>query len=59
MLFSSDQYTEPDVVVVYGNTEEMNIGKENDIHTEISYHNMVYNPESVLVLADVTKEMLR
>ena len=36
MFFSSEQYTEPDVVVVYGKTEEMNIGKENDIHSEIS-----------------------
>ena len=59
MFFSSEQYTEPDVVVVYGNTEEMKISEENDIHTQISYRNMIYNPATVLVLTDVTKEMLR
>ena len=36
MFFSSPQYTEPDIIVIYGNTFEMSISN-NDINTKISY----------------------
>ena len=58
MYFSSQDYTEPDVAVVYGNTQEMSSGKEDDIHSEISYSNMTSSRDTVLVLMDVTKDLV-
>ena len=61
MYFSSQDYTEPDVVVVYGNTDEMSgSGKEeDDIHSEISYSNMTNCRDTVLVLTDVSKDLVK
>ena len=60
MFFSSPEYTEPDIVVVYDNTQEMSSGSEEAeaIHSEISYCNMTYSPDTVLVLMDATKDLL-
>ena len=60
MFFSSPDYTEPDVVVVYGNTHTMSTGSgDATIHSEISYRNMTFSQDTVLVLMDVTKELLK
>ena len=58
MYFSSQEYTEPDVVVVFGNKQEMTAKTEDDINNEISYRNMTYNPDTVLVLTDTTKNLV-
>ena len=50
MYFSSTDYTEPDVVVVYGNSQEMAPSCEDDIHSILSYCDMTYYHETVLVL---------
>ena len=58
MFFSSPEYTEPDVVVVYGNTNEMpSIGKD-DIHSNISYRNMTNSKGTVLVLMDTNMKLV-
>ena len=60
MFFSSLEYTEPDVVVVYGNKQEMSMASEEDvIHSRISYRNMLYSRDTVLVLTDVTKDLVK
>ena len=60
MFFSSEGYTEPDVVVVYGNAYEMMSSSEGEkVHSEISYRNMTYSRDTVLVLMDETKELVR
>ena len=60
MYFSSPEYTEPDVVVVYGNSKEMSLADDDaDIHSKLSYSNMTYCSESVLVLMDTQKELLK
>ena len=59
MFFSSPEYTEPDVVVVYGNTQEMSASEEAVIHSPISYSNMIYSRDTVLVLTDVTKDLVK
>ena len=61
MFFSSEEYTEPDVVVVYGNADEMisSPSEEQALHSEISYRNMTYSRDTVLVLMDKTKELVR
>ena len=59
MFFSSPEYTTPDVVVVYGNTQEMAAGIDGDINSEISYRNMTYNQDTMLVLMDETMELVR
>ena len=59
MYFSSPQYTEPDVVVIYGNAQEMSVSNKEDINSTISYSNMTYSPDTVLVLTDATEELLR
>ena len=58
MYFSSEEYVEPDAVFVYGNVGEMSLNGEDDVHSYISYRNMVYNPSTVLVLVDETKELV-
>ena len=57
MFFSSQEYTEPNVVVVYGNTHEMS-ENEDEVHSQISYRNMTYSKNTVLVLTDVTKGLV-
>ena len=59
MYFSSIEYTEPDVVVVYDNTYEMTASQEDDINKELSYRNMTYSPDTVLVMMDATQELVR
>ena len=59
MFFSSPMYTEPDVVVVYGNSYEMLNNEEGDIHSEISYRNMTYSRDTVLVLTDSTEDLVK
>ena len=58
MFFSSAEYTEPDVVVVYGNAHEMPTSGEDGIHSEISYRNMTHSRNTVLVLMDATKDLV-
>ena len=59
MYFSSDEFIDPDVVVVYGNTLEMSSSEVDDIHTEISYRNMTYSQNTVLVLMDATLDLVK
>jgi len=58
MFFSSPVYTEPDVVIVYGNTDEMSLDGGDSTHSEISYRNMTYNRNTVLVLTDATEDLV-
>ena len=58
MYFSSEEYTEPDVVYICGNSEEMLSMDEDDIHSDMSYRNMTYNPSTVLVLVDETRDLV-
>ena len=58
MFFSSPEHTEPDIVVVYGTSYEMSSAHKDCIHREISYSNMIYNQDTVLVLMDATKEQV-
>ena len=58
MYFSSPEYTEPDVVGIFGNSKEMLSTKNDDIHSDISYRNMTYNPNTVLFLTDATIDLL-
>ena len=57
MFFSLEEYTRPDVVVVYGNMYETS-GDDGDIHSEISYSNMTHSRETVVVLMDATTSLL-
>ena len=63
MFFSSEEYTEPDVVVVYGNAYEMMSSPSEEqaenVHSEISYRNMTYSRDTLLVLMDESKELVR
>ena len=59
MYFSSPQYTEPDIVVVYGTAQEMPSGDRDAIHSEISYRNMTDSNDAVLVLMDATKDLVK
>ena len=60
MFFSSSEYTEPDIVVVYDNKQEMSSGsKEPAIHSDISYRNMIYSRDTLLFLMDVTKDLVK
>ena len=58
MYFSSPEYTEPDVDGIFGNSKEMLSTKNDDIHSDISYRNMTYNPNTVLLLTDATIDLL-
>ena len=57
MFFSSEEYTEPDAVVVF-DSSHMSASKEDAIHSEISYRNMTYSRNTVLVLTDAKKDRL-
>ena len=60
MYFSSPDYIEPDVVVVYGNKKTMSTASGDvTIHSEISYRNMTFRPDTVPVLMDVNKDLLK
>ncbi|CAL4120937.1 unnamed protein product [Meganyctiphanes norvegica] len=58
MYFSSADYTDPDVVVVYDNTSEMSASEEDDIHSKMSYRNMTLSKNTILVLMDATKDLV-
>jgi len=58
MFFSSPFYTEPDVVVIYGNTDEMSLDGGDSTHSDISYNNMIYSRNTVLVLTDATEDLV-
>ena len=58
MFFSSAEYTDPDVVVVYGNAHEMSATNEDAIHSNISYRNKTHNQNTVLVLMDATHDLV-
>ena len=61
MFFSSLDYTEPDVVVVFDNSKEMLLSSQGhgDIHSEISYRNMIYSRNTVLILMDATEDQVK
>ena len=59
MFFSSPLYTDPDIVVVYGNSHEMLDNEDCDIHSEISYRNMTNSRDMVLVLTDATEDLVK
>ena len=62
MYFSSAEYTDPDIVVIYGINDEMpgsSSDEDDAIHSEISYSNMTSSPDTVLVLMDETKELVK
>ncbi|CAL4147541.1 unnamed protein product [Meganyctiphanes norvegica] len=64
MYFSSEEYIEPDIVVVYGNTYEMSPSlssghQSDDIHSEISYRNMLHSYDTILILMDQTMELVK
>ena len=58
MYFSSPEYTDPDVVVIFGNTNEMSSSGDGDIHSKISYRNMTYSTDTVLVIMDTSMKMV-
>ena len=55
MFFSSPQYTEPDIVVIYRNTSEMSLNDGDDTNTKISYQNITSSKDTILVLMDKTE----
>ena len=57
MFFSSQEYTEPDVIIVFDNSYEM-LEDVNDVNSAISYSNMTYSKDTVLVLMDATQSMV-
>jgi len=58
MYYSSDEYIEPDAVLVY-NTSMM-LENENDaLHSGISFRNIMSNENAILALFDSTKENLK
>ncbi|CAL4094918.1 unnamed protein product [Meganyctiphanes norvegica] len=59
MYFSSQEYTEPDVVVIFGTTYEMSASVDDYVHSEISYRNMTYSRDTVLILTDATEELVK
>ena len=58
MFFSSPEYTDPDVVVIYGNEHEMSSAADDCINREISYRNMTHSLDTVLVLMDAIKDQV-
>ena len=58
MFFSSAEYTEPDVVVIYGNTNEMPSNGDGEIHSKISYRNITNSKDTVLVLMDTQLKLV-
>ena len=58
MFFSTSEYSEPEIVVVYDNNYEMSRDQEDDINNELSYRNMTYSPDTILVLMDESQELV-
>ena len=59
MFFSSPLYTDPDILVVYGNSYEMLNNEECDVHSKISYRNMTNSRDMMLVLTDATEDLVK
>ena len=60
MYFSSQEYTVPNAVVIYGGSVMTSTEKgKPDIHSEISYRNMTYSRDTVLVLIDSTMDLVK
>ena len=59
MFFSSQKYTDPDVVVIYGNSHEMLSDDMEGTHSEISYRNMTSSRDTVLVIMDATEDLVK
>lgn len=57
MYFASDEYEEPDAVVILDNESTM-LREEDTFHSEISYRNMTSQSKTVVVLVDTTDEQL-
>lgn len=57
MFFSSEDYNEPDAILIYDNM--MLVNGADDIHNEISYRNMTSSKKTVLVLLDTKEELLK
>ena len=53
MFFSSEEYTEPDVVIIYDVAYEMSTTEDDQVHSKISYSNMTYSKDAVLILTEV------
>ncbi|CAL4075097.1 unnamed protein product [Meganyctiphanes norvegica] len=55
MFFSSDAYTEPDVVAVFGNiSPHLMYTEEEQEHPKISFRNMTYSNDTLLILTDAS-----
>ncbi|CAL4157701.1 unnamed protein product [Meganyctiphanes norvegica] len=53
MFFSSDEYTEPDVVAVFGHISPAIMYTEDELeHPMMSYRNMTYSNDTLLILTD-------
>ncbi|CAL4067003.1 unnamed protein product, partial [Meganyctiphanes norvegica] len=60
MYFSSPDYKDPDIVVINNSSNEMpSSDPEGDIHSEISYRNMTHSQDTLLVVIDTSKELVR
>ena len=49
MHFSSMEYTEPDVIVIF-NISEMSQGEEDHVHAVTSYRNMTFDEDTLIIL---------
>lgn len=58
MFFSSEEYTVPDIVYVIGASIEMPGTEKESLHSEISYSNMTYNRDTLLILSDATMNIV-
>ena len=61
MYFSSEEYTKPDIVVIYDIVLEMGYqtDENNIIHSEISFSNMIHSSDTVLVITDNSEDQLK
>jgi len=59
MFFSSKEYSKPNVVAVYGNNQEMSASEQESIQSQISYRNMTHSRDSLVVLMDATKDLVK
>ncbi|CAL4246252.1 unnamed protein product [Meganyctiphanes norvegica] len=59
MYFSSPDYADPDIVVVYNTCQEMPASEKGEVHSEISYRNMTHSHDILLVLLDTSEELVK
>lgn len=57
MYYSSDEYIEPDAVVILDNYDTM-LRKEDELHRDISYRNITSKARTALILVDRIDEQL-